>query len=148
MNKYDRTIFDLNGITSCIVDVYRVIDAFNITNAPIAHAIKKLLCAGLRGAKSAEQDYREALESVEAAIQMYKDKEVNLFRKCPNGASPRWIYGKYGSGNVQIDNTSPVDAFEVSGSRRDTVRILLTHRTIGDLEDVVLHLKIELDSYS
>ena len=33
------------------IDVYRVLDLFGVVNPCVQHAIKKLLCAGQRGAK-------------------------------------------------------------------------------------------------
>jgi hypothetical protein len=47
------------------IDVYRVLDAFNVINHAIGHAIKKLLCPGQRkGGKTAEQDIGEAAWSI------------------------------------------------------------------------------------
>lgn len=66
-NKYDRKLLGVDG-RECVTDVYRVLTAFAVTSSSIAHAIKKLLCAGIRGAKSEEQDYREAIKSIEARL--------------------------------------------------------------------------------
>lgn len=63
-NRYARTI---NGAT---VDVYDILRAFNVTCPATQHAIKKLLMAGQRGWKSVTQDLREALASVQRAIDM------------------------------------------------------------------------------
>lgn len=63
-NRYARTI---NGAT---VDVYDILRAFNVTCPATQHAIKKLLMPGQRGGKSATQDLREALASVQRAIDM------------------------------------------------------------------------------
>jgi hypothetical protein len=52
------------------VDVYRVLELFNVTNPCIQHAIKKLLCAGTRGVKDHEKDLREAVDSIHRALQM------------------------------------------------------------------------------
>lgn len=46
------------------IDVYRVLELFNVTDPAVAHAIKKLLCAGQRGVKSYDQDIHEALKSL------------------------------------------------------------------------------------
>lgn len=44
------------------IDVYRVLVAFEVTDPNIAHAVKKLLCAGKRnGGKPIEQDVAEAI---------------------------------------------------------------------------------------
>ena len=73
-NKYDRTIVGKYGSGQCVVDVYRVLDAFKTDNAAIDHAIKKLLCAGLRGDKDRNQDWLEAVQSINAALQLVEDK--------------------------------------------------------------------------
>ena len=73
-NKYHRTITqtlpgDTHGL--CLtVDVYDVCRAFGVTCPATQHAIKKLLCPGLRGAKSAEQDISEAANSCRRAIEL------------------------------------------------------------------------------
>jgi len=63
-NKYARTI---NGAT---VDVYDILAAFNVTCPATQHTVKKLLMPGKRGGKSVTQDLREALASVQRAIEM------------------------------------------------------------------------------
>lgn len=52
------------------LDVYRVLDLYGVTQPAIQHAVKKLLCAGQRGAKDYERDLREAIDSIERALQM------------------------------------------------------------------------------
>ena len=51
-------------------DVYDVLDAFGVTNAGDQHAIKKMLRPGQRGHKDAIQDRREAILSLERAIEL------------------------------------------------------------------------------
>lgn len=47
------------------LDIYRVIDLFQVTDPCIQHALKKLLTPGLRGAgKDAEKDVQEAIDSL------------------------------------------------------------------------------------
>lgn len=65
-DKYHRTIYGLCG-TPVKVDVYRVSDAFPTGSAPIDHAVKKMLCAGLRGHKDKLTDIDNAIESLQAA---------------------------------------------------------------------------------
>ena len=65
-DKYIRTIYGLCG-TPVKVDVYRVSDAFPTGSAPIDHAVKKMLCAGLRGHKDKLTDIDNAIESLQAA---------------------------------------------------------------------------------
>ena len=65
-SKYSRPC---KGIT---LDVYDVLQTFAVTNPATQHAIKKLLCAGLRGHKDKMQDLTEALKSIERAIELEK----------------------------------------------------------------------------
>jgi len=52
------------------VDVYDIIVAYEVTNPADQHAIKKMLCPGKRGAKDGIQDRREAIASLERAIEL------------------------------------------------------------------------------
>ncbi len=72
--KYDRQIFSKYEDACITIDVYRVLDAFNVTCPATAHAIKKLLCAGIRGHKDMEQDLDEAAQSIEEARAMLKQR--------------------------------------------------------------------------
>jgi len=72
ISKYDRLICDKKN-NSCIVDVYDVLKAFNVTNPATAHAIKKLLASGQRGYKDIKQDLKEARESIARAIELEVD---------------------------------------------------------------------------
>lgn len=68
-NKYDRVIKGKYGTGKCTVDVYSVLRAFSGEYSPeLDHAIKKLLCSGIRGAKGREQDLKEAVDSIKQAI--------------------------------------------------------------------------------
>ena len=66
-SKYHRL---LNGEW---VDVYDVLTAFEVTNPADQHAIKKMLLPGLRGTKDGIQDRREAIQSLERAIQIEQE---------------------------------------------------------------------------
>lgn len=72
-NKYHREIIGLCG-TKTTIDVYRVLDAFKTGCAATDHAIKKMLCAGLRGHKDSVTDYENAIESLEQALLLIKQK--------------------------------------------------------------------------
>lgn len=52
------------------IDVYDVLVAFKVTCPARAHAVKKLLCAGLRGKGDCLQDLNETLDAVKRAIQI------------------------------------------------------------------------------
>jgi hypothetical protein len=62
------------------VDVYRVLQLFEVGHPALQHAIKKLLCAGGRGAKNAEQDVKEAIDSLNRWNQM-RVEDAELKRK-------------------------------------------------------------------
>jgi hypothetical protein len=66
--SYSRNI---KGVS---VDVYDVLAAFNITCPAQAHAAKKLLRNG-KGAKSRAQDLREAIVSLERALEMMGEEK-------------------------------------------------------------------------
>ena len=66
-NKYDVLIVGKDGVKT-YVDVYRVMTAFNVKNAALQHANKKILKAGERGHKDYVQDLKEAIASIELAI--------------------------------------------------------------------------------
>ena len=51
-------------------DVYAVLEAFAVACPARQHAIKKLLCSGIRGKGDAMQDLKEARDAVDRAIQM------------------------------------------------------------------------------
>lgn len=72
-NKYSRKIKTIlaDGVDHVIyVDVYDVLTAFSVTNPAMAHAIKKMLAPGQRGAKDTIQDMSEAMQSIKRAIEL------------------------------------------------------------------------------
>lgn len=73
-SKYHCTIVGLCG-KAVTVDVYRVLDAFETGSAEIDHAVKKLLKPGLRGHKDELTDLYNAIESIEARINLIKQKQ-------------------------------------------------------------------------
>lgn len=83
LSKYHKRI------RSETVDVYDVLVAFNVTCPARQHAIKKLLMAGLRGAKNEIDDLQESYDSIERAIELalerggvmeYMDIKAEVFR--------------------------------------------------------------------
>jgi len=57
------------------IDVYRVLDLFGVSNPCLQHAIKKLLCAGQRGAKDERKDIEEAVSSLVRCLEMKTEDE-------------------------------------------------------------------------
>ena len=74
-NKYDVQIVGKDGVKTT-VDVYRVLNAFEVHDASTQHAIKKLLAAGKRGHKDYVQDLKEAIASIELAIIEWEQTNV------------------------------------------------------------------------
>lgn len=73
-NKYIRRIESVyEGFAN--VDVYCVLEAFSVTCPAQQHAIKKLLCAGIRGQKDSIQDLEEARDSITRAIHLEKQRK-------------------------------------------------------------------------
>ena len=75
MSTYQRMI-RCRDDTNRTVDVYDVLAAFEVVSPPVQHAIKKLLCAGKRGSKTALDDLSEAWTAIERAIEMERDKQL------------------------------------------------------------------------
>jgi len=59
------------------VDIYRVLELFNVTDPCIQHAIKKLLVAGGRGHKGLEKDVKEAIVSLNRRIEMWEEELID-----------------------------------------------------------------------
>ena len=70
-SKYLRSIQTVDSR----VDVYAVIEAFAVTCPARQHAVKKLLCAGIRGKGGEAQDLAEARDAVDRAIQMQAGRD-------------------------------------------------------------------------
>ena len=66
-SKYLR---DIQTTLDGKIDVYAVLMAFNVTSPARQHAIKKLLCAGIRGKNNEMNDVKEAKDAIERDIQM------------------------------------------------------------------------------
>jgi hypothetical protein len=66
LTNYERNI---KGVT---VDVYDVLKGFNISCPAMQHAIKKMLFAGLRGAKDFNRDADEAILSIKRSKELNK----------------------------------------------------------------------------
>lgn len=67
----------INGVDriECKIDVYDVIDAFNVTDGALQHALKKILALGNRGHKDEAQDRKDILESVVRSNEIFNRKQ-------------------------------------------------------------------------
>jgi hypothetical protein len=61
-DKYPHYYKDVKGVD--YVDVYHVLELWEVNDQMIGHAIKKLLAAGTRGMKDNEKDIQEALDTL------------------------------------------------------------------------------------
>lgn len=73
-NKYNREVIGFDG-TKTTIDVYRVLDAFKVSDPALQHLIKKALCVGIRGHKDSITDYTDILKSAEKALELHKQKQ-------------------------------------------------------------------------
>lgn len=71
------------------IDVYRVLSLFEVSDPALQHAVKKLLCAGSRGAKDQAQDIAEAIATLQRWQQMREEEEQTVpdaaYEKCECG---------------------------------------------------------------
>lgn len=56
-----------------VIDVYRVLDLFQVTDPCLQHAIKKLLVAGGRGHKDPAKDIQEAIDTLTRLQRMQEE---------------------------------------------------------------------------
>jgi hypothetical protein len=71
-NHYFKDVSKLQKI-----DIYRVLDLYNVTESAIAHAANKILVSGGRGSKDQYKDIREAIDSLERWCDMYIEDKQN-----------------------------------------------------------------------
>lgn len=57
------------------IDVYRVLEMFDVSDPCLQHAIKKLLVAGGRGHKDIHTDIQNTIDTLERWKQMRKEEE-------------------------------------------------------------------------
>lgn len=69
-NKYIRKFQSIDSPQKFNGDVYTVLKAFDVACPATAHAIKKLLCAGLRGSKTRHDDLSEAVQAIQRAMEI------------------------------------------------------------------------------
>lgn len=69
--QFNHYFKDVKGLE--FIDVYQVIKLWGITDPALQHAIKKLLVAGGRGAKSMEKDISEVIASCQRCLEMLEE---------------------------------------------------------------------------
>ena len=73
MDRFGHYYKDVRGL-DCI-DVYRVLQLFEVTDPCIQHAVKKLLVSGGRGSKSVKNDVLESIASLQRYLEMRKEDD-------------------------------------------------------------------------
>jgi len=69
---HDHYHKDVSGLKT--LDVYRVLSLFKVVHPCLQHAIKKLLCAGVRGGKDFDQDIQEAIDTLQRLQEMQREE--------------------------------------------------------------------------
>ena len=58
------------------IDVYRIIDIFEITDPAAQHILKKCIATGKRGHKDEERDWQDIVDSAQRRLQMLAEDKV------------------------------------------------------------------------
>jgi len=93
-SKYLR---ELKGVVNGRLDIYSVLVMFDVKCPARQHAIKKLLCSGIRGKGDVTQDLREARDAVDRAIQLLEEKSLTpaSINEFVNKAKAAALEGQY-----------------------------------------------------
>lgn len=68
--KHSHYKRDISKLNLKVLDVYRLIDLFNITCPVAQHVFKKSMAAGQRGHKDLLKDWQDILDSAERRLEM------------------------------------------------------------------------------
>ena len=71
-NHYFKNVEHLDYI-----DVYRIIELFNISDPCLQHALKKLLVAGGRGHKDIDRDIQDVIDSCQRWQEMREEDKFS-----------------------------------------------------------------------
>lgn len=74
-SKYNKLIIGVDG-NEAVVDVYAVLEAFEVKCPALQHLIKKALMPGLRGKGTVLQDLDDIMASGLRAIDLQKSREA------------------------------------------------------------------------
>jgi len=87
--KYLRKIYGAASATQpaetgcALVDVYAVLEAYEVRCQAVGHVIKKLLCAGLRGKGDMVKDLKEARDGLSRAIELAEQRAGPIIQGPP-----------------------------------------------------------------
>lgn len=71
--KYPHYFKDVSNVNK--IDIYKVLDLWQVTHPCLQHAAKKILVAGNRGHKDITKDIQEAIDSLERWKEMQEEVE-------------------------------------------------------------------------
>lgn len=72
------------------IDVYRVIDLWEVNDPCMQHILKKVLCPGKRGHKDLRRDIEDIYDTIKRRIEM--DEEDDRAAKAVQPAKPAYPY--------------------------------------------------------
>lgn len=70
-NLYTKNIQNFNKL-----DIYRILNLYNVTDPCLQHCIKKILCAGQRGSKNFTTDISEAIFALQRCLEMQQENQI------------------------------------------------------------------------
>lgn len=77
-DKYPHYYKDVSKLNK--IDIYTVLNLWRVTDPCLAHAIKKLLVNGSRGAKDSKKDIQEAIDALTRWQEMQEEESLdNVF---------------------------------------------------------------------
>lgn len=135
MNDFGHYFRDVSALEK--IDIYRFLDLFGVTGSPHQHAIKKIACAGQRGAKDARKDLNEAMVSIKRALEMLdEDDRAAMIRAAIESGSVVLefdedrvdrVASSHGDGEHYDDMSNPAnwlfgDALRYTGSSLDRIQ--------------------------
>lgn len=121
-NHYKREI--TVGESTITVDLYFMLRLFGVTDQAVGHAVKKLMFAGQRGAKSYTQDLSEARDTIERALDLEAELPqllLDMPLRCPL-PSDEYVQGTYDSVILKPMEDSPRIGPTMLGSGTVTAR--------------------------
>lgn len=69
--KHSHYFKDVSNLD--VIDVYRIIDLWKITDPCDQHALKKILCPGERGHKDIIQDTQDVIDTMQRKLEMFSE---------------------------------------------------------------------------
>ena len=77
--KHSHYFKDVSGVET--IDVYAVCKLFEVNDAALSHALKKIIAAGGRGVKSQYKDVAEARDTLERWLELHNKEELEARAK-------------------------------------------------------------------